>query len=84
MKILILLSAILVSLSVSARNDVDLSKFNKEISKNFQEVLDQNPQIYEKKSPRRGPASVTEEPYNKTRTESLDNFDEQATGPNEL
>lgn len=84
MKILILLSLILATLSVFARKDVGLSKFNKEISKNFQEVLDQNPQIYEKKSPSRGPASVTEEPDNKTRTESLDNFDEQATGPNEL
>ena len=84
MKALLLLLAVLVSLSVFAKKDVDLSKFNKEISKNFQEVLDQNPQIYEKKSPARGPASVSEEPDNKTRTESLDNFDEQATGPNEL
>ena len=50
----------------------------------MQEVLDENPQIYEKGSPGRSPASITEEPDNKTRTEGLDNFDEQATGPNEL
>ncbi|MAZ48478.1 MAG: hypothetical protein CME65_07940 [Halobacteriovoraceae bacterium] len=84
MKLLILILTIVVSLSIWARNDIDLSSFNKEVSKNMQEVLDENPQIYEKGSPGRSPASITEEPDNKIRTEGLDNFDEQATGPNEL
>lgn len=87
MKMIILLSLLTLSLTIWARNDIDLSSFNKEVSKNMQEVLDENPQIYEKRAPGRAPASiggVNEEPDNKTRTEGLDQFDEQATGPNEL
>lgn len=82
MKALIILCLILLSVSIWARNDIDLSSFNKEFTKNMQEVLDENPQLYEKNSGR-SPASI-EEVDNKTRTEQLDNFDEQATGPNEL
>lgn len=82
MKKLLMLILVLVSLSLWARNDIDLSSFNKEIMKNMQEVLDENPQIYEKNNVGRSPASINE--TNVERTEQLDNFEEQATGPNEL
>ncbi|MEE2671481.1 MAG: hypothetical protein VYA54_07215 [Bdellovibrionota bacterium] len=83
MKWMVLLIVVLISVSIWARNDVDLSDFNKEVSKNFQEVLDENPQIYEQKKSRgRAPASVDSK--KEGFSEDLNKFDEQAIGPNEL
>jgi hypothetical protein len=82
MKWVLLCLIAILSVSIWARNDIDLSSFNKEMVKNIQEVLDENPQLYETKDPIRKPASV--EPAHKVTTENLDDFEEQATGPNEL
>jgi hypothetical protein len=80
MKTILVFFVFMLSVSLWARNDIDLSSFNKEFSRNMQEVLDDNPQIYEKKG--RAPASI--ESDTKKVSEQLDDFDEQATGPNEL
>lgn len=76
-KILLVLSTLL-SMNLMAKKSVDLGIFNKEINKNMNEVIQDNPQLYETKPVRmnRAPASVS--PVETT--EKLDKFEEQADG----
>ena len=57
--------------------EVDLQQFNQQLHKNMQQVIEDNPQMYETRKPGRAPASVTpvipESP-----TEQLDEVEEQA------
>ncbi len=74
----ILLVSLLLSPVVFGKA-VDLSEFNEKLHQNMDTVLEQNPQVYEKKSFGRAPASVpSESPENLT--EKLDHFDEQIDG----
>ncbi len=69
----------LLFLPVAFGKAVDLSEFNEKLHQNMDTVLEQNPQVYEKKSFSRAPASISSEtPENLT--EKLDSFDEQIDG----
>ena len=61
-KIIIFIALIVVTTFAFAKtDDVDLSKFNKELNKNMDQVIEHNPQMYETKSIQtRKPASVVE------------------------
>jgi len=61
-KIIIFIALIVVTtLAFAKTSDVDLSKFNKELNKNMDQVIEHNPQMYETKSIQtRKPASVVE------------------------
>jgi hypothetical protein len=63
----------------SFAKEISLSEFNKKLQNNFSEVLGSNPQMYEKKSFSRKPASVEFE-SSESLTEKLDKFDEQIDG----
>jgi len=78
MKKFIVLLCLIFSSVLIARNDVDLSSFNKEMQQNMDEVIQDNPQIYETRNPGRTPASV--EATEIDTTEQLDEFQEQASG----
>jgi hypothetical protein len=78
MKTIIILSLLSFSLTVLAKDSVNFKKFNKSFTENMDEVLADNPEVYEVKKLHRGPASVT-----KVKAEGLDkfdNFEEQAFG----
>jgi hypothetical protein len=75
----IALFTILFSLNLLAKKDVSLKSFNKEMQKNMNEVIQDNPQMYETKPIRmnRAPASVS--PVETT--QKLDEVEEQADSP---
>ena len=77
MKYFIILSLIISSIAF-AKRDVDLGAFSMEFNKNIDEVLEDNPEVYETKPVqiKRGPASVT--PIETI--EKLDQVEEQADG----
>lgn len=81
MKVLIF-SIILIGSEVTfAKKQVDLESFNKAVGQNINEVLEENPQIYEVKPGGRHPASVNnrkrEVPAEIENIEKLDSIDEQ-------
>jgi hypothetical protein len=79
MKYLFLLFICLAfSTALMARTDIDLSSFNKQLIENMNEVIEDNPEIYEAQNPGRVPASV--KPVEIDTTDKLDNFQEQANG----
>jgi hypothetical protein len=61
-KIIIFIALIVfTTLAFAKTSDVNLSKFNKELNKNMDQVIEHNPQMYETKSIQtRKPASVVE------------------------
>jgi len=60
-KFIIFIALIIVTTLAFAKNDVDLSKFNKELNKNMNQVIEHNPQMYETKNIQtRKPASIIE------------------------
>lgn len=68
----------ILSFSVEAK-DIDLSKFNEKINSEIDEVIKDNPQMYEKNNIQnrgRMPASVN--PEGKRAIDQLDQIDEQA------
>mgnify|MGYP001303290831 CR=1 FL=1 len=67
--------------SVSYAKNVDFTQFNSRMNENLNEVIEDNPQMYETKSLGRTPASVT--PVKETSTDKLDNVDEQANTHND-
>lgn len=84
-KYAILVLCLLFSTFLLARNDIDLSTFNKHMMENMDEVIEHNPEIYEKESKGRKPASVeTEKPSEKydpkKATEKLDIHEYQTDG----
>ena len=81
MKKLIVLLCLIFSTVLIARNDVDFSSFNKEMIHNMDEVIEDNPEIYETKNPGRVPASVKPNEVDIDTTEKLDKFQEQVSGP---
>lgn len=62
-KFMILIGGVLFTTLSFAKHDIDLNKFNKELNKNMDQVIKNNPQSYETISPGgRTPASV--KPFN--------------------
>ncbi len=58
-KVIIFLALIVMTTLAFAKRDVDMYKFNYELNRNIDSVLEHNPQMYEKdKSLTRKPASV--------------------------
>ena len=78
MKKLLLLVCLVFSTVLIARTDIDLSSFNKHMLQNIDEVIEDNPEIYETKNPGRVPAST--KPVEIDTTDKLDKFLEQANG----
>ena len=74
--LLLFLSA-LVSVSF-AKNDADFKNFNKKMTQKIQQVLDENPHLYETKPINRGPASVQPSAQNEEPIQKLDDVEEQA------
>ena len=60
-----------------ARPDIEFKNFQEKLNSNMQEVLEENPQMYEKKDIHRKPASVEKFEEDKT-INKLDGIDEQA------
>lgn len=80
MKTIIILSLLSFSFSLfAAKDSVNFKKFNQSFSENMDEVLSDNPEVYESsKFQGRIPASIVEvKPENQ---EKLDHFEEQAFG----
>ena len=60
-----------------SRPDIEFKNFQEKLNSNMHEVLEENPQMYEKKDIHRKPASV--ERYEEDKTiDKLDGIDEQA------
>ena len=78
MKKLLLLICLVFSTVLIARTDIDLSSFNKHMIQNMNEVIEDNPEIYETKNPGRVPASTKAVEIDTT--DKLDEFQEQANG----
>lgn len=75
---------ILCNSTFAQSKDVDLKGFNKDLNRNIYDTLDNNPQMYEKKPIRRGPASIAEPIPVEQTNEKLDEFDRQATGNGQI
>ena len=80
MKTVIILSILSFSFSVlAAKDSVNFKKFNQSFSENMDEVLSDNPEVYEVKDFKgRTPASVMDV-FSEER-EKMDHFEEQAFG----
>ena len=78
MKKLLLLICLVFSTVLIARTDIDLSSFNKHMLQNIDEVIEDNPEIYETKNPGRVPASTKAVEIDTA--DKLDEFQEQASG----
>jgi hypothetical protein len=75
-KFIILIALIVVTTLAFAKSDVDLSKFNKELNKNMDQVIEHNPQMYETKFIQtRKPASVIEKNADKDKTKEIEKVD---------
>ena len=79
----ILFSTILIFSSVSfAKSKANFKSFNKAVSENISETIDQNPQMYETKPLNRGPASaspaIIQNDSEMKSTDKLDAVEEQA------
>lgn len=73
--------AIIFTLLISSfamAKEVDLETFNKKVIENIDSVIEDNPELYEKKSRGRSPASVR--PEVDPTSKQLDKFEEQANG----
>lgn len=69
-KKIIFIAMIVATTFAFAKRDVDMSKFNKELNKNIDTVIEHNPQMYETKTIQtRRPASVIEIHSDKDETE---------------
>lgn len=76
MRFLLFISLLVCSSSGFSKSEANFKSFNKEMNKHLDEVIEENPQMYETKSMERKPASVKKvEPES---TEKLDAIDEHA------
>ncbi len=80
MKVLLIAFILAFSTVLLAKRDVDFDSFNKEMMENIQEVIDENPQMYETRPVGRKPASVEPVDEEENITEKLDEVNEQADG----
>jgi hypothetical protein len=76
MKLLLVFTFLFGSFSLFAKKDIDFKSFNKQVNKNIDEVIQENPQLYETKELVRKPASV--ELVEPESTDKLDEIQEQA------
>lgn len=82
--LVLILTFLFVSLAF-AKRDVDFQKFSKKMNENIDTVIKHNPQIYEQKEIKRGPASVdakkekTAEQYEDTE-DKINTIDQQNIG----